>query len=53
LKSRLSVPINQNFPALGGVEVAGRLVRHQHLGVGDEGAGDGDALPCPPESWRG
>ena len=27
-----------------GVEVAGRLIRHEHLGAGYEGAGDGDAL---------
>ena len=45
LKSRFSVSIRARISsALLRVEVAGGLVRHQHLGVGHDGARDGHAL---------
>ena len=33
-----------DLDAAGGIEVAGRLIGQQHDGLGDDGAGDGDAL---------
>jgi hypothetical protein len=40
-------------PARRAVEVAGGLVGEENAGPVGEGAGQGDALLFPPESWAG
>ena len=34
----------EHFRGTGGIQVAGGFVGEDHIGIGDDGAGDGDAL---------